>query len=128
MKCVSMSILLFVVLFSCSEPPKVSPISLHPENPHYFVYNDKPTVLITSGEHYGALINQDFDYVTYLQTLASDGLNMTRIFTGAYVEPVGAFRIESNTLAPAPQGFIAPWARSETAGYKNGGNKFDLTQ
>ena len=32
------------------------PLRLHPENPHYFVFNGRPTVLITSGEHYGAVL------------------------------------------------------------------------
>ena len=122
------ALLLSFGLLSCNYNTNVKPISLHPENPHYFLYKDKPTILITSAEHYGAVINLDFDYVTYLQTLAGDGLNMTRVFTGPYVEPIGAFKIESNTLAPAPEGFISPWARSETPGYKNGGNKFDLMQ
>ena len=45
------------------------PIRLHPENPHYFLWRDKPTVLIGSGEHYGAVINLDFDYLKYLETL-----------------------------------------------------------
>ena len=121
-------ILALIALVSCDQTAPVAPIRLHPENPHYFFYKDKPLVLITSAEHYGAVMNLDFDYVTYLQTLAADKLNMTRVFTGAYVEPVGAFKIESNTLAPAPEGFIAPWARSETPGYANGGNKFDLTK
>src|SRR6266571_5043037 len=69
------------------------PIGLHPENPHYFLFRGKPTVLITSGEHYGAVLNLDFDYVTYLDTLKKDGLNLTRTFTGSYVEPLGTFRI-----------------------------------
>ena len=116
------------MLASCNKPANISPITLHPDNPHYFLYKDKPAVLITSAEHYGAVINLDFDYVTYLQTLATDGMNMTRVFTGSYVEPIGAFKIESNTLAPAPEGFICPWARSETPGYANGGNKFDLSK
>ena len=128
MKRFIIGLLLSAILLSCNNSPKIEPISLYPENPHYFLYNNKPTVLITSAEHYGAVINRDFDYVTYLQTLASDGLNMTRVFAGPYVEPIGAFKIESNTLAPAPEGFICPWARSETAGYRNGGNKFDLTR
>ena len=33
------------------------PIRLHPDNPHYFLWRGKPTVLITSGEHYGAVMN-----------------------------------------------------------------------
>ena len=116
------------MLASCSNPDRQKPISLHPENPHYFLYEDKPTILITSGEHYGAVLNQDFDYVAYLDELSKNGLNLTRTFTGAYVEPQGAFKIERNTLAPPAGKFICPWARSEEAGYANGGNKFDLTK
>ncbi len=105
------------------------PLRLHPENPHYFLWRGRPTVLITSGEHYGAVLNRDFDYVTYLDTLAKDRLNLTRTFTGgAYVEPLGAFGIARNTLAPAPGRFICPWARSTQPGYAGGGNKFDLTR
>jgi len=105
------------------------PLRLHPDNPHYFLFRGKPTILITSGEHYGAVLNLDFDYVRYLDALASDQLNLTRTFTGAaYVEPAGAFNIARNTLAPARERFIAPWARSDTAGYAGGGHKFDLTR
>jgi hypothetical protein len=35
-------------------PQQSRPISLHPVNPHYFLWRDRPTTLITSGEHYGA--------------------------------------------------------------------------
>ncbi|MEO8353635.1 MAG: hypothetical protein ABI680_18055, partial [Chthoniobacteraceae bacterium] len=79
------------------------PLALHPDNPHYFIFNDRPTVLVTSAEHYGAVLNLDFDYAKYLETLAGDGLNLTRTFTGAYVEPEGAFKIAQNTLAPEPE-------------------------
>lgn len=121
-------LLIIGAVLSPASTPATKPISLHPENPHYFLYRGKPTVLITSGEHYGALLNLDFDYVKYFAELESKGLNNTRTFTGAYVEPQGAFNIAKNTLAPAPNRFIAPWARSSTPGYANGGNKFDLTQ
>jgi hypothetical protein len=104
------------------------PLALHPDNPHYFLYRDKPTVLITSGEHYGAVLNEDFNYRKYLDTLQKDGLNLTRTFTGSYVEPAGSFNIASNTLAPVAGAFICPWARSSTPGYANEGNKFDLTK
>ena len=40
------------------------PIRLHPSNPHYYLFNGQPTVLITSAEHYGAVVNLDFNYVT----------------------------------------------------------------
>lgn len=105
-----------------------SPISLHPQNPHYFLFRGKPAVLIGSTEHYGAVMNPDFDYVTYFNELADYNLNVTRTFTGIYVEPQGAFRIEKNTMAPARGRFLCPWARSTEPGYANGGNKFDLTR
>lgn len=120
--------LVMLVLLSQITIAQRKPIALHPENPHYFTYNGKPTVLITSAEHYGAVLNLDFDYITYLDELKSKGLNLTRTFTGAYVEPAGAFNIVNNTLAPVSGRFIAPWKRSTTAGYHGGGNKFDLSK
>ncbi|MHC4085417.1 MAG: hypothetical protein ACYSWZ_19450 [Planctomycetota bacterium] len=104
----------------------VKPIQLHPENGHYFLWRGKPKILITSGEHYGALLNRAFNYKKYLKTLDSHGFNLTRTFSGAYCEPVGAFKIKNNTLAPAKGQLICPWARSDTGGYANGGNKFEL--
>ncbi|HPP00800.1 MAG TPA: cellulase family glycosylhydrolase [bacterium] len=102
------------------------PIRLHPGNPHYFEFRGQPTVLITSGEHYGAVLNLDFDYLPYLDELRSHGLNLTRTFSGAYCENPTAFNIEKNTLAPYPWRLICPWKRSRVPGYFNGGNKFDL--
>ena len=104
------------------------PLLLHPDNPHYFLWRGKPTVLITSGEHYGAVLNLDFDYAIYLNELESHKFNLTRTFPGFYVEPPGTFKIAGNTLAPAPGRFICPWARSSEPGYANGGNKFDLAK
>lgn len=103
-----------------------SPISLHPGNPRYLMIRGKPTVLITSAEHYGAVLNQDFAYKPYLDELKRNGLNYTRIFTGPYCEVSGAFGIRDNTLAPATGKLICPWARSTQSGYANGGNKYDL--
>ena len=42
------------------------PIALNPDNPHYFQWRGRPTILITSAEHYGAVMNLDFDYRKYL--------------------------------------------------------------
>ncbi len=105
-----------------------APIALHPDNPHYFLWRGRPTILITSAEHYGAVMNLDFDYRKYLDTLAADGMNYTRVFSGAYVEPQGAFKIERNTLAPGRGRFLAPWARASQPGHPDGGNKFDLSR
>ncbi|MCX7825161.1 MAG: hypothetical protein N2689_06345 [Verrucomicrobiae bacterium] len=105
-----------------------APLALHPDNPHYFQFRGQPAVLITSAEHYGAVLNLDFNYLKYLDALKRDGMNLTRTFSGAYCEDSAAFNIASNTLAPAPGRFICPWARSDTPGYANGGNKFDLAR
>jgi hypothetical protein len=103
------------------------PIRLHPDNPHYFLFRGRATPLITSGEHYGSVINADFDYRRYLATIERDGLNLTRLFGGSYVEVPGkSFGILRNTLAPVAGQFVAPWARSSMPGYAGGGNKFDL--
>lgn len=110
-------------------------IHLHPENPHYFQYKGKPLMLVTSGEHYGAVLNSAFDYETYLNTLQKYGFNLTRTFAGSYCE--GSYLDfaptlkatdddNQNSLAPRYGKFIAPWARSSEPGYTNGGNKFDL--
>ncbi len=104
------------------------PISLHPLNPHYFQYKGKPLVLVTSAEHYGAVLNLDFDFESYLQTLHDEGMNYTRIFTGSYVEISGSFGIQNNTLAPATGRFIAPWQRTDEQGVYKGENKFDLNK
>jgi hypothetical protein len=93
------------------EIPVDGPIQLHPENPHYFLYNGDPLVLITSAEHYGALLNLDFDYKKYLAILGAEGMNYTRIFTGTYFEiPGESFSIKNNTLAPEKDRVITPWA------------------
>lgn len=119
------SLILFAVM---SQLPSLvaEPIRLHPDNPRWFEWRGKPVALITSAEHYGAVINADFDYARYLATLEADGMNYTRIFSGTYVEPPGAFNIDHNTLAPDPGRFLAPWARSDVEGYAGGGNRFDL--
>ena len=35
-------------------------ISIDPANPHYYFFQGKPTVLVTSAEHYGAVVNLEF--------------------------------------------------------------------
>ena len=82
------------------------PIRLHPRNPHYFLFRGKAVALVTSAEHYGSVMNADFDYHRYLATLAAEGMNYTRLFGGSYREvPAQSFGIKRNTLAPAPGRF-----------------------
>jgi hypothetical protein len=122
---IALLLLPLYLLPACAQ--KTEPIRLDPRNPHYFLYNGKTIALITSGEHYGSVMNADFDSHKYLDTLQNDGLNYARLFGGSYVEvPGGSFGIKRNTLAPETGRLILPWARSSQAGYAGGGNKFDL--
>src|SRR2546428_546350 len=81
-------------------PAGEKPLSLHPDNPHYFLFRGKPAVLVTSAEHYGAVLNREFDSLKYLDELQAHGLNLTRTFTGVYCEDGKSFGITRNTLAP----------------------------
>jgi hypothetical protein len=119
-----------VVLFAIASAVHAAetPLSLHPDNPHYFLFRGKPTVLVTSAEHYGAILNREFDTDKYLAELHQHGLNLTRTFTGVYCEDAKAYGITRNTLTPADGKLLCPWARSETPGYAGGGNRFDLTK
>lgn len=89
--------------------------------PGYLELNGTPRLLVGSGEHYGALLNIDFNYRTYFATLAGYGLNQTRVFAGTYREAPGHFNIASNTLAPAPGRFISPWIETNDG-------RFDLNR
>lgn len=103
-------------------------LALHPDNPHYFTWRGRPTILITSGEHYGAVLNLDFNYERYLDELQANDLNLTRTFSGVYREVGSNFGITENPLAPKPNRYCCPWARSATPGYHEAGNKFDLAR
>jgi len=105
--------------------PQGEPIKIHPANPHYYLFNGRPTILVTSAEHYGEVVNLDFDYVRYLDALKAYGLNYTRIWPGAVLEMVDEF-VKGNPMGPKPSRTIVPWARSDEPGYVYGGNKYDL--
>ncbi len=61
------------------------PLRLQPDTPHYFPFRARTTVLITSTKPYGAVLNPDFDFITYLDTLKAAGLNLTRTVNGNFL-------------------------------------------
>eukprot|EP00035_Acanthoeca_spectabilis_P008946 m.160568 g.160568 ORF g.160568 m.160568 type:complete len:492 (+) comp14558_c0_seq1:112-1587(+) len=99
----------------------------------YFNFRGKATALISSGEHYGALINRQFDFESYFVSLERRNFTLTEAFVGTYVEPdsdadpTGQYPLQ-NPLSPLNGSFISPWARSSVPAGPKGGNKFDLTQ
>jgi hypothetical protein len=117
-----------LALSAVSPVGAAEPLSRHRNNLSYLSFRGKATILVGSGEHYGAVLNPDFDQRKYLDTLAADGLDLTRLFVGTYYEKPGDFGIAANTMAPAPGRALVPWARSETPGAADGGSKFDLAR
>jgi hypothetical protein len=120
-KCFIVSLLTSAATVMQTMAAPIETFRLHPKNPRYFEWHGKPTVLVTASEHYGAVLNLDFDYITYLNELQRYGFNLTRTFSGAYREIPGSFNIKENTLAPKPGRFVCPWACDD-------GDKFDLTK
>jgi hypothetical protein len=102
-------------------------MEIYSGNPHYFSYLGKPVVLLTSDQHYGAVINRDFDYEAFLDKLGSHGLNFTRIYPGAYIEREDEY-VKGNNLGPPNGHQILPWTRTKTTGAHEvlGGYKYDL--
>ena len=91
------------------------------------MYKGKPLVLITTDQHYGAVINLDFDYIPFLDRLQEFGMNLTRIYPGGYIEMKDQYT-KGNPLGPAPDRYILPWKKSAEEGANEhlGKYKYDL--
>ena len=106
----------------------MSTFSVHPDNPRCFLYRNKPFKILTSAEHYGAVLNADFDDDVYLREMQRTGQNMTRVFT-FYREVDTSIPAPGNmnTLAPRPEAAVMPWARVSGGGpAADGLDRFDL--
>ena len=106
----AMIVFLLVAASAGAEPVKVCPA-----NPHYFMFNGKPIVLVTSDHHYGAVMDRDFDFTKFLPYLGANGMNLTRIYPGGMFEPTDKY-VRGNPLGPKPGRQILPWARSDQPG------------
>src|SRR5262245_2304295 len=104
-------------------------LSRNPDNPRHLLYQGKPIVLVTATEHYGAVLNGEFQYTPYLDELAGHGLNLSRVFT-FYREVEKSIKSLgfANTLAPRPTREILPWKRTGPGRALDGGLKFNLEQ
>jgi hypothetical protein len=106
--------------------------SIHPENHRVFLYKGRPMKILTAAEHYGAVVNGDFDYDIYLKEMERTGQNMTRVFA-FYRETAngspGDIRsmVKANTLAPDPSAAVVAVQRVSGRGNAlDGLAKFDL--
>ena len=82
-------------------------------NPHYFTINGEIQLLISSAEHYGALVNRAFDYQRYYRELKKNRFNQTRLFAGSYFERASDFSFDSNPLAPGDGDLVPLFANPE---------------
>ena len=102
------------------------PLRAHPENPHILEFRGQPAVLRTYGEHYSSVINADFEFIPYLDSLQRDGLNLTRVFLVGFSDVWKKDGI--GPLAPARDRFVQPWKRVDTHGKAlDGHGKWDLS-
>jgi len=92
-----------------------SQVTVSKANSHYLFYENKPLILITSDHHYGAIIDLDFDYIKYLDYLADNGMNLTRIYPGGMFEPSDKY-LPGNPLGPRPGRQLLPWLKSGQPG------------
>jgi len=102
-----------------------SPVRLHPENPRYFYYNGKPIVLITATEHYGAVLNRNFDFISYLDEMTDKKVNLSRCFL-LFRELEGIPKNPHSPCKPLPGEYIAPFLRTGPGYATDGYPKFDL--
>ena len=110
---------------NCSASDAV--FSVHPKNHRCFLYQGKPMKILTSAEHYGAVMNGEFDYDVYLKEMQRTGQNATRVFT--FYRELWGHNVR-NTLATSketPETTVMPWKRASGRGKgPDGLDKFDL--
>lgn len=102
---------MFVAVVCCIASGNGGGPTIDPANPAYLRFRNRTTALISNTEHYGALLNIDFDYRKYLKALAEDGFTLTQTFAGSYVEPDSDCGAD-NPLSPRNGSYISPWKRS----------------
>ena len=89
-------------------------------------------MLITATEHYGAVVNRNFDYIAYLDDAAEKRQTLSRCFLlfrelqvfdpATQVKPINPH----SPCKPLPVEYVAPWMRSGPGFATDGYHKFDL--
>ena len=101
-----------------------SPISIHPENPKYFLFRGKPLALIAAGEHYGSVVNRAFDFDRYLADAAEKKQTVTRTFL--LFREQQSSRNPSSPIKPESPDYLAPWVRTGPGKAMDGEPTYDL--
>ncbi|MBP60089.1 MAG: hypothetical protein CMJ62_01070 [Planctomycetaceae bacterium] len=102
------------------------PISIHPHNPKYFLFRDRPLALITATEHYGSVVNASFDFERYLKDAADKKQTLTRIFL--LFRELQSPRNPSSPIKPESPDYLSPYPRIGSEKALDGEAKYDLDQ
>lgn len=105
-------------------PAAPAAVSLHPDNPKYFLFRGKPLALITATEHYGSVINRRFDFERYLVEAADKKQTLTRTFL-LFRELQGP-RNPCSPAKPDSPDFVAPYPRTGPGKALDGEPVYDL--
>lgn len=101
-------------------------VRIHPENGKYFLFRGKPLVLIAAGEHYGSVVNREFDFDRYLEDAADKKQTMTRTFL--LFREQQSSRNPSSPIKPESPDYIAPYPRVGPGNAGDGEPIYDLDQ
>ena len=72
------ALLLGAAVAAAAPPAQHTHLAIDRENPAYFRFRGRAAALVSSGEHYGGLINLQFNYTKYFDALAADGFTLTQ--------------------------------------------------
>ncbi|MCU0749272.1 MAG: cellulase family glycosylhydrolase, partial [Akkermansiaceae bacterium] len=106
-------------------PSQAQVLRVHPDHSRLLEFRGEPVILKTLAEHYGSVINPDFNYIPYLNTLQANGMNLTRVVLVGFHANSGDF---NDTLNPSLDRYLQPWPRRTTSGLAlDGRGKWDLS-
>ena len=100
------------------------PIHVHPHNHKLFEFREKPLVLITATEHYGAVMNRPFRFERYLEDAADKHMTLTRLFL--LFRELQSPRNPHSTCKPDSSDYVTAYSRSGTGRANDGEPKFNL--
>jgi hypothetical protein len=105
-------------------PERHAPVQVHPDNPKYFLFRGRPLVLVTASEHYGSVINRQFEFAKYLDDAADKKMTLSRTFL-LYRE-LQTPRNPWSPCKPESPDYLAPWPRTGPGKALDGEPVYDL--
>lgn len=117
---------ILVVCAATSTPLVAQALRINPDNPHYFLFRDKPLFLLTASEHYGSVMNRPFDFDKYLDDAVQHKMTMTRTFL--LFRELQSARNPASPCKPDSPDYIAPFPRTGPGKALDGEPIYDLDE